>query len=555
MPRRHHAIAALAVAAGSLALADGAGPTAPRDERGRTPAHMRVGARAPHRPGVAHDCVPPSLAAHVRATADANRERLGLVSTPCPGCSRAGGIAGFEPPFVIYPLAGTIGADIMNWLFVDLDPTSPGLHDFGCRPYCYDGHAGVDCSLRSFAEQFVGVPVFAARDGTVVFAQDGYPDTNVAGGEQGNIVAIDHGDGLETQYYHLKQDSVLVSVGQPVKAGEEIARAASSGNSFGPHLHFGVAQNASEGWTVIEPFSGPCRAGDSYWVEQEPLDTEAAFLGDFGITRTDLFTVSPPWWEPWALPTDAQIAVDDPAVVFWWGAYNFPVDALIRVQFVRPNGSIASDDQWNWGNAEIFRFFKNWFAWDVEFLGPMVGEWHLKFWLDGELMIDAPFLMVDEVDPDFNRAPAAIGAAFEPAAPTASDVITCRVLTTPLHEDPDWDVVQYHYLWRVNGAVVRDVTTAAQSDTIPHGLAAIGSRVCCTVTPSDGMLSAAPASTSVLIAGSLLGDIDADGHVNGADLATLLGTWGPCSCCATDLDGDGQVGGADLANLLGNWTG
>ncbi len=49
------------------------------------------------------------------------------------------------------------------------------------------------------------------------------------------------------------------------------------------------------------------------------------------------------------------------------------------------------------------------------------------------------------------------------------------------------------------------------------------------------------------------GDLDGDGNIGAADLAILLGSWGPCEGCAADLDGDGTVGPADLAMLLGNW--
>jgi len=49
-------------------------------------------------------------------------------------------------------------------------------------------------------------------------------------------------------------------------------------------------------------------------------------------------------------------------------------------------------------------------------------------------------------------------------------------------------------------------------------------------------------------------DINCDGLVNGADLAVLLGTWGPCQGCPADFTGDGVVSGADLAFLLGNWS-
>lgn len=49
------------------------------------------------------------------------------------------------------------------------------------------------------------------------------------------------------------------------------------------------------------------------------------------------------------------------------------------------------------------------------------------------------------------------------------------------------------------------------------------------------------------------GDLNVDDIVNGADLGTLLGSWGACPGCAADLDGDGVVSGADLATLLGSW--
>lgn len=48
-------------------------------------------------------------------------------------------------------------------------------------------------------------------------------------------------------------------------------------------------------------------------------------------------------------------------------------------------------------------------------------------------------------------------------------------------------------------------------------------------------------------------DLSGDGIVNAADLADLLGAWGPNPGHPADLDGNGQVDAADLATLLGNW--
>jgi len=63
-------------------------------------------------------------------------------------------------------------------------------------------------------------------------------------------------------------------------------------------------------------------------------------------------------------------------------------------------------------------------------------------------------------------------------------------------------------------------------------------------------------AVSVIRATACAGDIDGNGSVDGVDLATVLGGWGPCpGGCAADLDGNGAIDGVDLAILLGNWGG
>ncbi len=84
---------------------------------------------------------------------------------------------------------------------------------------------------------------FAAKSGTRISAADGGTVT-WAGWKRGGwgyLVVINHGNGIETYYAH--NSKVLVSVGQKVAKGEQIARMGSTGNSTGPHCHFEVHVN------------------------------------------------------------------------------------------------------------------------------------------------------------------------------------------------------------------------------------------------------------------------------------------------------------------------
>jgi hypothetical protein len=92
-------------------------------------------------------------------------------------------------------------------------------------------HTGIDIGAACEA------PIYAANSGAVVQAgpSSGY----------GNLITIDHGSGVETRYGHMFDNGLLVKVGDQVKAGQQIARVGTYGNSTGCHLHFEVRQNGS----------------------------------------------------------------------------------------------------------------------------------------------------------------------------------------------------------------------------------------------------------------------------------------------------------------------
>ena len=88
-------------------------------------------------------------------------------------------------------------------------------------------HTGLDISAKS------GTPIKAIASGTVTCAK--------YSGSYGNLVKIDHGNGVETWYAHTSK--MYVKVGQKVEAGKTIAAVGSTGNSTGPHLHLEIRVN------------------------------------------------------------------------------------------------------------------------------------------------------------------------------------------------------------------------------------------------------------------------------------------------------------------------
>jgi murein DD-endopeptidase MepM/ murein hydrolase activator NlpD len=90
-------------------------------------------------------------------------------------------------------------------------------------------HEGIDLAVAN------GTPVVASASGTVI----------VAGwmGGYGNLVVVDHGNGIATAYGH--NTSVTVGYGQSVAQGQLIAYSGNTGHSTGPHVHFEVRVNGA----------------------------------------------------------------------------------------------------------------------------------------------------------------------------------------------------------------------------------------------------------------------------------------------------------------------
>jgi murein DD-endopeptidase MepM/ murein hydrolase activator NlpD len=99
----------------------------------------------------------------------------------------------------------------------------------------HNGHLALDIQTRG------GGPIFAAEDGVVIRADTGW------NGGYGNVIEIDHGNGLVTLYGHNKE--FYVAAGDKVTRGQKIAWMGNTGRVHGPtgiHVHFEVIVNGTK---------------------------------------------------------------------------------------------------------------------------------------------------------------------------------------------------------------------------------------------------------------------------------------------------------------------
>ncbi|QHL90492.1 peptidoglycan DD-metalloendopeptidase family protein [Sphingomonas changnyeongensis] len=185
-------------------------------------------------------------------------------------------------PALALPLDCQPGRTCWIQKYVDVDP-GPGRTDYRCGPVTTDGHDGVDFRIPGLTAMMQGVPVTAVAAGTVLRIRDGVADRPVGVGgpsvataqAAGNAVIIDHGDGWESQYSHLRRGSVSVRPGDTVRAGDAIGLVGLSGETEYPHLHFALRHHGRP----VDPFAGTPAPAACGTGPARPLWTGAVLAG------------------------------------------------------------------------------------------------------------------------------------------------------------------------------------------------------------------------------------------------------------------------------------
>lgn len=231
----------------------------------------------------------------------------------------------------------------------DNDP-GPEARDFACGGATYDKHNGTDFRLLSAKAAEAGVHVVASAAGSVKAVRDGVEDVflrnanpaKIKGKECGNGVVIDHGNGWETQYCHLKKGSVAVSRGQQVSRGDRLGHVGYSGMADFAHVHLSVRRNGS----VVDPFAPDAAPGTCVAGGQKTTLWQPAAIARFGYRNGEIigagFTSAPPDLDK--LETDhtaiAPLDVKSPVLLFYARFINLLKGDRIRILINGPGGPL-----------------------------------------------------------------------------------------------------------------------------------------------------------------------------------------------------------------------
>lgn len=264
-----------------------------------------------------------------------------------------------------FPVDCTLGGDCWVLSYVDMDTAQGAASDYTCAARSSDDNKGTDIAIANRKVMERGVDVLAAADGSVFRLRNGESDAvkseqdlvdvKARNRDCGNGIVLDHGDGLQSVYCHLKEDSIVVAQDQRVTKGQKIAQIGGSGYSEMPHLHFGVIQDGA----IIDPFSGlspseKCGAASksSLWAD-DAITYQAMGIFDAGFRTSvpDFEVIKEGENNPETLPRGAE------ALTFWAGYFGALKGDKIAFKITRPDGSIFVERSYTQNTDSLRQYY------------------------------------------------------------------------------------------------------------------------------------------------------------------------------------------------------
>ena len=242
-----------------------------------------------------------------------------------------------------FPVDCTLGESCFIQNYVDHDP-GPEAHDFTCAAQTYDTHRGTDIALNDLAAMDAGVNIHPAAAGTVAATRDGMPDIlftdpdapDITKRSCGNAVIIDHEDGWQTRYCHMKRGSVTVKNGDRVTPETVIGQIGLSGKTEFPHLHISVHKDKN----VIDPFqptASACGAADTtLWSAPIPYVAGGLVSAGFSDVIPEFKTIKAGAAHKATLPATAA------ALIVWAHIFGSQTGDVLQLTVIGEQGEFLS---------------------------------------------------------------------------------------------------------------------------------------------------------------------------------------------------------------------
>lgn len=296
------------------------------------------------------------------------------------------------PTKFIWPLPSLQSQDWTIVNYNDVNPNGTAYQDYRGGTYTYDGHNAFDITLTDFRDMDLGEPIYAAASGTVVSTQDGKFDRQtVWNGQDANYVIIDHGNGWQTFYWHMARNTMTVSPGDAVQAGQLIGFVGSSGISSAAHVHFGVSYRGA----VVETYYAP----STYFFNPPSYQADAPLLSmGSGITNYDYFAAGD-YKERASTINVFPSTYTGPVYFYYWLSHQHAGDNW-NITWYRPNGTVDATSSGAYaGSGRDVHYY--WFL--TRTWGNNPGAWQVAFSVNGvevareSFQIVTPALAVPEI--------------------------------------------------------------------------------------------------------------------------------------------------------------
>ncbi len=278
-------------------------------------------------------------------------------------------IAVQQTPKLVFPVECKLGKTCYIQHYVDMDPSN-SKRDVGGGDLTNNNHSGTDIAIPTYDDIKKGINVVAAEKGRVLRIRDGEQDNSDRDNEFdskkpcGNGIIIQHSYNWQTQYCHLRLDSIRVKPGEKVQKGQVIAQVGASGHANFPHLHFAIRKNSQ----VVDPFASQLWAKKINYVGTGLIDMgmseKPLKLADVVNNRQELNNFSP----------------YDTSFIAWTRVFGVKAGDSQQFIFIRPDGQIYMKPV----VSEISKDYKEWFAYagfpitdSIRF--SHTGLWHVRY--------------------------------------------------------------------------------------------------------------------------------------------------------------------------------